>query len=228
MMAKNRPKNAPKIAIIDYGLGNLFSILQACRQTGLAAIITSNPDEMQGADAILLPGVGAFASAMAALDERHLIQPLLDLAGGGKPLIGICLGLQLLMTRSHEFGTHAGLGLIKGEVKRLPAANPPSANLKVPHVGWSQIQRPQGAPWENTILEGVKDGAYMYFVHSYYVAPDDAEVILSQSYFGDHVFCSSIKQGNIFACQFHPERSSSQGLAIYSNIARMLSQEALK
>ncbi|HEB79836.1 MAG TPA: imidazole glycerol phosphate synthase subunit HisH [Rhodospirillales bacterium] len=213
----------PRIAIVDYGLGNLFSIGQACEHAGMAVAITSNTDEMNAADAVLLPGVGAFADAMAALGERGLIQPLKDMANGGKPLIGICLGLQLLMTRSYEFGTHDGLGLIKGDVRRLP-----ENHMKVPHVGWNRIRRPSGASWEGTVLDGIDGDSYMYFVHSYNVAPEDAGVVFSLSSYGDHEFCSSVRQGNIFACQFHPERSASQGLRIYHNMTRLLSQEGSK
>lgn len=226
-------KEKPKIAIIDYGLGNLFSIGQACEHSGMNVTITSRSGDMQKADAILLPGVGAFADAMAALAERDLIRPLKDLVGEGKPLIGICLGLQLLMSRSYEFGTHDGLDLIKGEVKRLPtdAAAPPSSSkvrLKVPQVGWSRIRKPAGVSWDKGAFCGIDDGAYMYFVHSYNVIPQDPKVIFSLSGFGDYEFCSSVRQGNIFACQFHPERSASQGLRMYQNIAGMLLENRLK
>ncbi|OHC76210.1 MAG: imidazole glycerol phosphate synthase, glutamine amidotransferase subunit [Rhodospirillales bacterium RIFCSPLOWO2_12_FULL_58_28] len=223
----------PKIAIVDYGLGNLFSIGQACEHSGMSVTVTSRSDEMREADAILLPGVGAFADAMAALANLDLIRPLKDLAGEGKPLIGICLGLQLLMSKSYEFGTHDGLDLIKGEVRRLPtdAVAPKSSSkvrLKIPQVGWNKIHRPSGVSWDKTVFQNIDDGAYMYFVHSYNVVPQDPEVIFSLSGFGDHVFCSSVKQGNIFACQFHPERSASQGLRMYQNIAGLLLENRLK
>lgn len=224
------PKIAPKIAIVDYGLGNLFSIGQACKHEGMEVAITGDVNEMLAADAVLLPGVGAFANAMAALEKHDLVRPLKDMAGEGKPLIGICLGLQLLMSESHEFGTHQGLDLIKGTVERLPAdvkvdESSSKTRLKVPQVEWNRIRRPSGVSWEESFLDGINDGDYMYFVHSYSVVPKDPKVIFSLSNFGDYQFCSSVRQGNIFACQFHPERSASHGLRIYRNIARMLSED---
>ncbi|MHA1598200.1 MAG: imidazole glycerol phosphate synthase subunit HisH [Alphaproteobacteria bacterium] len=213
-----------KIAIVDYGLGNLFSIRQACEHAGMGVHVTGDAAELASGDAVLLPGVGAFANAMQALQEHDLISPIQDMAAAGKPLIGVCLGLQLLMRESHEFGSHAGLGLIDGTVERLGDGD---GALKVPHVGWNRIRRPDGVDWQGGVYDGLDDGAYMYFVHSYYVKPDDAAVVLSTTRFGEDEFCSSVLQGNIYACQFHPERSGSQGLRVYDNMARMLSQGRL-
>ncbi|HIJ44475.1 MAG TPA: imidazole glycerol phosphate synthase subunit HisH [Rhodospirillaceae bacterium] len=149
----------PKIAIVDYGLGNLFSIERACQHAGMKVTLTGRGADLQAAEAVLLPGVGAFADAMEALRERQLIQPLKDLAGDGKPLIGICLGLQLMMSESHEFGVHAGLGLIEGTVERLPGdetARPGAKRLKVPQVGWNRIQRLTPEEWDGSILAGLE------------------------------------------------------------------------
>ncbi len=215
----------PKIAIVDYGLGNLYSIERACRHAGLSVTLTDRGADLEAAEAVLLPGVGAFADAMEALRERQLIEPLKDLAGDGKPLIGICLGLQLLMSESHEFGVHAGLGLIEGTVERLPGDG---TRQKVPQVGWNRIQRSMPGEWDGSILAGLEDGAYMYFVHSYYARPRDPGVVLSRSRYGEHDFCSSLRQGNIVACQFHPERSGPDGLRLYHNLRRLLSEGELK
>lgn len=215
------------VAIVDYGLGNLFSVAQACRHAGLEARITGDAEAMRAADAILLPGVGAFGDAMAALGERGLDRTLVDLARAGKPLIGICLGLQLLMSESREFGDHPGLGLIEGTVERLPdATDAAGRRIKVPQVGWAPVRPAPGAEWAGTPLAGVPQAAYMYFVHSYRVVPRDPAVVLAETPFGGDAFCSAVAAGAVFGCQFHPERSASLGLGIYRNIARRIEETA--
>ncbi len=213
---------APHVAIVDYGLGNLFSIQRACEQAGLSVSITSDAAKLETSDAVLLPGVGAFATAMESLQNLGLTGPVKELALSGKPLIGICLGMQLLMTESREFGRCAGLGLIEGTVERLPGGG--GTGLKVPHVGWSPICEPVPGAWRGTLFDGVENKAYMYFVHSYYVRPKDEGTILSKSRFGERDFCSAIGRGTIMGCQFHPERSGPEGLRIYRNIHRLLSE----
>ncbi|HLA42247.1 MAG TPA: imidazole glycerol phosphate synthase subunit HisH [Aggregatilineales bacterium] len=218
-----------KAAIVDYGLGNLWSVKHACQHTGMEGNITDDPNAVSNADVVILPGVGAFGDAMNELRRRDLVTPIHDFAQSGKPLIGICLGLQLLMEESHEFGSHNGLGLIEGEV--LPFENlgvvrglPTDSKVrpyKVPQVGWNHVRRNQ-LSWNDTPLEGVSDGEFMYFVHSFYVKPSDERLILSCSMYGNIEFCSSVRQGNIFACQFHPERSGENGLRIYENIAAIV------
>ncbi len=214
---------APTIAIVDYGLGNLFSIRRACEWAGMSPRVTEDGGEMERAEAVILPGVGAFADAMKALESRGLVPVLRDLAAAGKPLIGICLGQQLLMSESLEFGVHKGLGLIEGTVERLPAGN----GIKVPQVGWNKIAPSQGGDWRGGILEGLAAGTYMYFVHSYYVRPSDPAAVLASSRFGEHDFCSALEKGNITGCQFHPEKSGRDGLGVYRNIARLLRQGGL-
>jgi len=208
-----------RVAVVDYGLGNLYSVCRACEHAGMEPSVTGAADDLFAADAVVLPGVGAFADAMAALNERGLGEALQHLAGEGKPLFGVCLGLQLLMSESHEFGVHPGLGLIDGVVERLPADN----GRKVPQVGWNRIAAPAGVDSSGSVLDGA-EGTYVYFVHSYYVRPSDPSVVFSESRFGPLAFCSSVRQGNVFGCQFHPERSASQGLAIYRNMARLLAE----
>lgn len=184
-----------KVAIIDYGMGNLFSVARACAHAGLEAAITSDPADIRKSDGVILPGVGAFGDAMAALRERGLVEVLRESAKI-KPFLGICLGMQLLMTKSYEFGEHEGLNVIEGEVFRLKGR-------KVPQVGWN--------------LAG---DDYFYFVHSFYVKPSDPKVILTTTRYEDIEFCSILKKGFVFACQFHPERSGEKGLSIYRNFAR--------
>lgn len=219
-------------AIVDYGLGNLFSIKHACAQVGADGIITSSGEEMLDADAIILPGVGAFGDAMEAIRRLKLDGPLKEAADSGRPVIGICLGMQLLMSRSYEFGTHDGLDMIKGEVLRFDEPlDSMGRRLKVPQVGWNSIfpdgqgcwaescaHDPSESHWQNTPLAGLNPGECMYFCHSFYVSPAEANVVLSISNYGGVEFCSSLQQDNIFAFQFHPERSGRAGLRIYRNL----------
>lgn len=211
------------VAIVDYGMGNLFSVQRACEQVGLPAVISAFADEVLRADAVILPGVGAFGDAMAELRRLDLVAALQEVAASGKPLMGICLGMQLFMTESHEFGRHRGLGLIEGEVVRFDAPRHGSQVLKVPQVGWNRIIKAVGPnSWEASPLEGLQDGEFMYFVHSFYARPVEPSVVLATSRYGHLEFCSSLRRGNLFACQFHPERSGPQGLRIYRNLASQL------
>jgi imidazole glycerol-phosphate synthase subunit HisH len=214
-----------RVAIVDYGLGNLFSVEQACRAVGLCGHITAARHDIESADAVILPGVGAFGDAMTTLRRLDLVGVLRDTAATGKPFVGVCLGVQLLMTASCEFGSHEGLGLIPGEVVPLTAPREGDRRLKVPQVGWNSIGvHPRSEPerWSGTLLEGLRDGEFMYFVHSYVVVPQDPAVVLSMTMYGDIEFCSSVQSRNIFACQFHPERSGRRGLGIYQNLRRLL------
>lgn len=208
----------PKMAaIVDYGLGNLFSVSMACLQAGLHAEITADPDAILAADVVILPGVGAFGDAMEALRQRDLVSVLRDVAAQNRPLVGICLGMQLLMTESEEFGLHRGLDLIPGRVRALRSPSEAGARFKVPHVGWSQIEAAR--LWTGTFLEHVPDRSYMYFVHSFTVEPKQTGQSLAITHYEDVAFCSSLQLGNIFGCQFHPERSGRTGAAIYRSIA---------
>ncbi len=214
------------VAIVDYGLGNLFSVKQACQRAGLAAAITSSKGELLQANAVLLPGVGAFGDAMDALRKLDLVPVLNDVAASGKPLVGICLGMQLLMTHSYEFGRHQGLGILEGEVVRLTPGEPAGVarRLKVPQIGWNRIRMTDGGTWDGSLLDGLQDGEWMYFVHSFYVRPADPSVGLSVTRYGAVEFCSSLRRGNLFACQFHPERSGPMGIRLYENLASQLKQ----
>jgi len=219
----------PQVAIVDYGMGNLFSVKHACEHTGMEARITSCRQTILAADAVLLPGVGAFGDAMEVLAKLDLISVLRDVAASGKPLVGICLGMQLLMSESHEFGLHRGLGIIEGEVTRLVESLDGGRQLKVPHIGWNRIYAParpseegKGPRWNDSLLDGAPEGECMYFVHSFYPQPVDARVILSTTRYGPIEFCSSLRYRNVSAFQFHPERSGPQGLRIYDHLARRL------
>ena len=214
-----------RIAIVDYGLGNLFSVARACERVGLEVTISSDARELVASDAMILPGVGAFGDAMTNLHERDMVGPLREIAQSGKPFFGICLGLQLLMTQSEEFGSHQGLDIIPGRVVHLGRPQGDHGTLKVPHVGWNRVETSaSNADWSKTPLCGIEPGTYFYFVHSYCVVPDDPSVTLCETTYGDRRFCSAIQQDNVIAFQYHPERSGSDGNTVYNNIAAALEQ----
>ena len=206
-----------KVVIVDYQLGNLFSVQQACLHLGYDAVVTSDPSVLMDADYAILPGVGAFGDAMSNMHKLDLVEPLKDFIASGKPFMGVCLGLQLLFTESEEFGSTKGMNLIEGVVKKFSPKNTEGGTLKVPQIAWNQIHAVSHNDWAKTPLRICKEGDFMYFVHSYYVQPDSKDVVLSSTEYGGYPYCSSIIKDNIFACQFHPEKSSSEGVNIYAN-----------
>ena len=212
----------PRMAIVDYGMGNLFSVARACEVAGIEPLIVADAHEFPNVDAIILPGVGAFGEAMATLRRLDLVSPLRDYALAGRPLFGVCLGMQLLMTLSTEFGEHEGLDLVPGIVRRLDSGINGSERMKVPQVGWNTIRPPAIAGdsgWSETPLDGLPPEEYVYFVHSYCAEPADPRVVVSMTSYEGVAFCSSLQSGSIFACQFHPERSGQAGLRVYRNFA---------
>ena len=224
------------VAIVDYGLGNLFSIKHACAKVGLKGEITSSKKLLLNADAVILPGVGAFGDAIGALRRLDLIDLIKDISESDKPLIGICLGLQLFFSESYEFGSHKGLDIIKGEVVRFGNPRDQYGYLKVPQVCWNRIYPPNGEvfgkengdltpDWNITLLEGIEVGSFMYFVHSYYAIPKNSSVVISKTKYGHIQFCSGLKKGNIYGFQFHPERSGDNGLRIYHNLNRLIGEK---
>lgn len=223
----------PFVAIVDYDLGNLFSIQQACKKAGLDTIVTFSPDKIYQASAIILAGVGSFPRAMEILVDKGLVDVLHECVHQGKIIVGICLGMQLLMTESYEFGKHQGLNIIKGKVCRLKTSMKDGRLWKVPFIGWGQINSsrqseylreaiPESSQWDKTLLEGIPEGVRMYFVHSYFVRPLNSKVLLSKTRYGDNDFCSAFCCSNITAFQFHPECSGSYGLKIYQNLAERI------
>ena len=200
------------ITIVDYQMGNLRSVQKAFEKVGHEAHITSDPAELARAERIVLPGVGAFADAKAELEKRELVEPLKQAIAEDRPFLGICLGLQLLFDVGHEDGRHAGLGVLAGEVPRFDL--PPE--YKVPHMGWNQARIKRRAP----ILEGIEEGTHFYFVHSYYVAPADPELVAIEADYG-RPFCAMVWRGNLFATQFHPEKSQANGLRVLKNFAEL-------
>ena len=204
------------IAIIDYGVGNLRSVEKAFAYLGYPAKVTSVPGEVLNASRVVLPGVGAFGKSMEYLEKAGMIPVVRQVIDSGRPFLGICLGLQLLFEESSElFGgqecLHKGLGIFPGQVLRFPPSD-----LKVPQIGWNQVVKAKESP----ILDGVAAGSFVYFVHSYYVKPQNPDIVLTQTFYGiDYV--SGISSGNVSAFQFHPEKSSQVGLKILKNFAEL-------
>ncbi len=210
-----------KIVIIDYEGSNLFSVLRAFEHVNVQVELSNSVSALENADAAVLPGVGAFGAAMERLNKLGLSEQIRKHVAADKPFLGICLGMQLLFAVSQEFGKQTGIGIFKGNVKRFPSTDPAGNRVRVPQMGWNQIFRPKhNQSWEDSPLTEQTDGAFMYFVHSFYCAPDDPSIITSETEYAGLRYCSSIKSGNLFAAQFHPEKSAESGLKIYQSWAR--------
>ncbi len=194
------------IAIIDYGVGNLFSLKSSFAAIGEEAVVTADPDVIAQADRLILPGVGAFGDAAKKLSDSGMAAVVKREAAAGKPIMGICLGMQLLFDKSYEYGEHEGLGLIKGSVK--PIADVIDKGLKIPHIGWNRLIVKKKSP----LFQYLKDGDCVYFVHSYYAADCDDAVTATAEYSAE--LTASVEQGNVYGCQFHPEKSGDVGLGI--------------
>jgi glutamine amidotransferase len=215
------------LTIIDYGVGNLRSVYKALEAAGAPATVITSPDGLTAASGIVLPGVGAFGDAVANLRAAGFEAPLLDAIAAGKPLLGICVGMQMLFDESEEMGRHAGLGIIPGRVVRFQPAHVPGASeapgawrerpLKIPQIGWNQLRHDQTDP----LLAGVPDGAYAYFVHSYYCAPADGRFVVATTDFGGP-YASIVRRDNVWGIQCHPEKSQAVGLRILRNFVEMV------
>lgn len=213
------------IVIIDYTLGNLYSLRRAFQKVGCEPVISEKKSDIINARKVVLPGVGAFSAGMQGLKEKDLIDTLIKIVRDGKPILGICLGVQMLMTQSEEGGVHDGLDLIKGNVRRF---DPPKerSSFKIPHYGWSTVSMPyvenslERNLWRHTVMDDIKNNSYFYFVHSYYVAPDDPLHTIGVTQYGYNTFASVIKKENMTGCQFHPEKSGDAGLRVISNFAK--------
>ncbi len=194
------------ITIIDYGAGNIRSIANSIAALGYQAKVTSSPDDVAAADVLILPGVGAAGDTMKSLGNLGIVDALTGYIAGGRPFLGICIGLQVLFDRTEENGGHDCLGIVHGEVRRLREVN------KIPHMGWNQVRQRSDHP----VFEGIPDGSYFYFVHSYYPVPEDKAIVAGETDYGVS-FCSVITQGGLVATQFHPEKSGDTGLRFLSN-----------
>jgi imidazole glycerol-phosphate synthase subunit HisH len=199
-----------KVTVIDYGAGNLGSVTNALARLGYDYVITGNPDDMENAAAVILPGVGAAGDTVKKLEESGLAAAIIARIKANQPLFAICVGLQVMLGNTEENGIHRCLGIVPGNVKKLPPG------LKVPHMGWNQVNRKM----EHPIFTGIPDGINFYFVHSYYADPEDKSVIAATTDYGVS-FCSMIIKGNLIATQFHPEKSGEIGLRMYTNFLNM-------
>ena len=201
------------IAIVDYGVGNLFSLKSSLEMIGAQSIVTADEAVLRSADKILLPGVGAFEDAAKKLRDSGLADLLKELAASGKPLLGICLGMQMLFEKSYEYGEHEGLGLIPGSVKPIRDVIP--ADYKIPHIGWNALHFRQ----ENPLFKYVSEGDCVYFVHSFYAADCDDHVVATAEYGAE--LTAAVAKGNVYGCQFHPEKSGNVGLSILKAFAEL-------
>jgi glutamine amidotransferase len=200
-----------RIVIVDYGMGNLRSVQKGFEKVGIPTRISRDPAAIARASGLVLPGVGAFGDCMRLLREYGLIQPITNHLESGKPFLGICLGLQVLFSQSEEFGSQSGLDIFKGRVVRFPG------ELKVPHMGWNSLKVKRPSP----LLNAAADGSYMYFVHSYYVIPEDEGIVAATTNYGVE-FASMIRRDNIFATQFHPEKSQAAGLSMLKRFGELV------
>lgn len=208
------------VTVVDYGIGNLYSVQRALETCGAQVRLASDAAQVAGAERLVLPGVGAFADGMRGLRERGLADVLKQYAVSGRPLLGICLGMQMLASVSEEFGEHEGLGIVPGRVVAVSRTNVTGQLQKTPHIGWTPLLKPRnGCGWERSMLDGTPEGTAVYLVHSFAVVPDDDGHRLADCDYGGHRLCAALRNGNVFGAQFHPEKSGPAGLAM---LARFL------
>jgi imidazole glycerol-phosphate synthase subunit HisH len=208
-----------KVTVIDYGVGNILSVRRGLEHNDASVLVTGDPEIILQADRLVLPGVGAFADGMKELEKRHFISLLSEVAEKGTPLLGICLGMQLLLDHSEEFGATDGLGLIPGTVTAISSEAKDGQRLKIPHIGWSNLVKPEhvGATWKQTLLNDVTEDSALYFVHSFMAQPKNSKHLIAGCLYGDNFIPAVIQSENIVGCQFHPEKSGRVGLQILKN-----------
>lgn len=202
------------VTVVDYGIGNLYSVGRALEHCGASVTVAHAASAVAAAPRLVLPGVGAFADGMQGLRERGLVDAIRDYAASGRPLLGICLGMQMLASVSEEFGQHEGLGVIPGRVVAVPSTTTDGRPQKTPHIGWSALQPARGAHWEGTPLRSTAPGTAVYLVHSYHVRPENQADLLAVCDYGGHAITAAIGRGAILGCQFHPEKSGPLGLQV--------------
>ncbi len=209
------------VTIVDCGSGNLLSVTRAIEHAGGLASQTASAQAIEQAERLLLPGVGAFEDGMQGLRERGLIEPIRRYAQSGRPLLGICLGMQMLASYSEEFGEHAGLGLIPGRVVPVPAQDVDGQRLKIPHTGWADLLPAQPGGWKGTLFDAVPIGTAVYLVHSYHMAPESPAHRLADCDYGGHRITAAVQSGRVVGCQFHPEKSGPAGIEILRAFLRL-------
>jgi len=206
------------VVVVDYDCGNLFSVRRAFEHSGANVTFSSDGDEIAAAERLVLPGVGAFGDAVASLNELGLFDPIHDFAATGRPMLGVCVGMQLLFDSSDEFGDHAGLGLIPGTVSQIPKTRTDGEPHKIPHIGWNELVAGEADnTWDGTLLESLRRSVYCYFVHSFRATPADPAHQVADCLYGGHRIAAMVGRDNVYGCQFHPEKSGPQGLEIIAN-----------
>jgi glutamine amidotransferase len=206
--------NKPEVVIVDYGVGNLLSVKRAVEQCGGEAIISADPDVVANAARVILPGVGAYANGMRALESLGLVQVLRDVAAKGTPLLGICLGMQLLLDESEEHGFTKGLGIVSGRVVPVPNVSSDGVSLKIPHIGWSELVPHESASCSSSVLKNIQPGDSVYFVHSYMALANNLNARVVDCIYGGNKISALLCENNIIGCQFHPEKSGRVGLSL--------------
>lgn len=202
------------VAVVDYGAGNLLSVVRALSHVGADPVLVNDAASIEAAPLLVLPGVGAFGAAMRELAARNLIGALRAYVGSGRPFLGICLGKQMMMEESEEFGRHEGLGLIAGRVVPVPAITAEGRPHRIPHIGWADLKEPEPGRWKGTLLDGTPVGTSAYFVHSFHAVPTDPAHVLAWVEYDGVPITAAIRRGHLFGCQFHPEKSGEAGLAM--------------
>lgn len=206
-----------KVTVVDYGLGNLLSVRRALEEVGAEVALAGDPREVERAERLVIPGVGAFGDCVGELRRRSLVDSVLAVIRSGRPCLGICVGMQMLLDGSEEFGPHDGLGVVPGVVAAIPRAGANGTARKVPFVGWANLRRPDGADWKGTILDGLDGEAAVYFVHSFAAHPEPPSSRLADYDYDGVRICAAIRLGAVYGCQFHPEKSGPVGLRIIAN-----------
>jgi len=209
------------VTIVDYGVGNLLSVSRAFEHLGAHVTVSSTPAEIEAAERLVLPGVGAFAAGMAELEKRGLIGPILAFAASQRPFLGICLGMQMMLSESEEFGTHKGLGLIPGKVVALSRHTRAGETRKIPHVGWSALTPAREGAWNGTALAETAPGGFVYFVHSFVAQPAEPTHAVAQCLYGGEPVVAAVGKDHLLGCQFHPEKSGAVGLGILARFLRL-------
>jgi glutamine amidotransferase len=208
------------VSVVDYDIGNLYSVQRALETVGATVRWASDAAAVASADRLVLPGVGAFADCMRGLRERGLADAVRSHALSGRPLLGICVGMQMLADASEEFGEHQGLGLIPGRVRAVPSYNTAGRRHNIPHIGWSALTRPAARDWHGTPLQATAEGTSVYLVHSFAFEPAHDSDRLADCHYGGHRICAAIGRGRLFGTQFHPEKSGPAGLAMLATFLR--------
>jgi glutamine amidotransferase len=201
------------VTVVDYGLGNIFSLVQALEHLGSKVHLTCNPEDIIKAECVILPGVGAFENGIRGLSKHRLVQAIKDYAKSNKPMMGICLGMQMLFSKSYEFGEHQGLGIIEGTIESIESHLDTSQSLKVPHIGWNKLQQDdKEQDWANSIMKYIEPESFFYHVHSFMAVPKNPQDVLAKVTYGNVIIPAVVKRSNIYGCQFHPEKSGTAGL----------------